>query len=82
MIRINSASPLCRKWRVLEHARVWDWVRAGADSEFLARLVLVFGHRGMRRIKKPLTFGSHRPDSLINDACPLEHSESADEERV
>lgn len=68
LMRINPASPLFRKSVVLEQAGVWDWVRTGADSEFLARLKLVFGRRGMRRIQKPLTFGAHRPDSLMTAA--------------
>jgi len=68
LMRINPASPLFRKSVVLDRAGAWDWVRTGADSEFLARLKLVFGHRGMRRIQKPLTFGAHRPDSLMTAA--------------
>ena len=68
LLRINPASPLFRKSAVLERAGAWDWVRTGADSEFLARLKLVFGRRGMRRIQKPLTFGAHRPDSLMTAA--------------
>jgi hypothetical protein len=68
LLRINPASPLFRKSVVLERAGAWDWVRTGADSEFLARLKLVFGRRGMRRIQKPLTFGAHRLDSLMTAA--------------
>lgn len=68
LMRINPASPLFRKSVVLNQAGAWDWVRTGADSEFLARLKLVFGRKGMRRIQKPLTFGAHRPDSLMTAA--------------
>lgn len=65
LMRINPASPLFRRQLVLEHAGAWDPVRTGADSEFLARLKLVFGRKAMKRIVQPLTLGSHRPDSLM-----------------
>lgn len=63
--RLNPASPLFRKKEVRERAGFWDWVRTGADSEFHARLKLVFGPQAMQRITKPLTFGAHRADSLM-----------------
>ena len=66
LMRLNPASPLFRKKIVLEKAGAWDLVRTGADSEFFARLKLVFGKKSMHRVKKPLTFGSHRSDSLMN----------------
>lgn len=65
LMRLNPASPMFRKNRVLEHAGGWDAVRTGADSEFAARLKLVFGHRAMHRVAQPLTLGAHRPDSLM-----------------
>jgi glycosyltransferase involved in cell wall biosynthesis len=65
LMRLNPASPLFRRERILDHAGVWDPVRTGADSEFLARLKLVFGRKAMKRIAQPLTLGSHRPDSLM-----------------
>ncbi len=65
LMRINPASPLFRRKLVLEKAGAWDPVRTGADSEFLARLKLVFGRKAMWRIAEPLTLGSHRPDSLM-----------------
>ena len=65
LMRINPASPLFRRELVLEKAGGWDPVRTGADSEFLARLKLVFGRKAMCRIAQPLTLGSHRPDSLM-----------------
>jgi glycosyltransferase involved in cell wall biosynthesis len=68
MLRINPSSVLFRKSLVIEQAGLWDWVRTGADSEFLARLKLVFGKKAMQRIQKPLTIGAHRPDSLMNAA--------------
>jgi hypothetical protein len=69
LTRFNPASPLFRKHVVLERTGGWDWVRTGADSEFHARLKLVFGKKGMRRITKPLTFGAHRVDSLMTAAA-------------
>jgi hypothetical protein len=65
LMRLNPASPLFRREMILDHAGVWDAVRTGADSEFLARLKLVFGRKAMKRIAQPLTLGSHRPDSLM-----------------
>lgn len=65
LMRLNPASPMFRKNRVLEHAGGWDAVRTGADSEFAARLKLVFGPRAMHRVPEPLTLGAHRPDSLM-----------------
>jgi hypothetical protein len=65
--RFNPSSPLFRKKEVLEKAGAWDWVRTGADSEFAARLKLVFGRKAVLRIKQPLTIGAHRPGSLMTD---------------
>jgi glycosyltransferase involved in cell wall biosynthesis len=65
LMRMNPASPMFRKNMVLERAGGWDAVRTGADSEFLARLKLVFGRRAMQRVVQPLAFGAHRPDSLM-----------------
>jgi glycosyltransferase involved in cell wall biosynthesis len=66
LLRLNPSSPLFRKKIVLEKAGGWDLVRTGADSEFLARLRLVFGDKAMYKVMKPLTFGAHREDSLMN----------------
>ena len=66
LMRLNPASVLFRKKIVLEKAGGWDVVRTGADSEFTARLKLVFGEKAMHRVLKPLTFGAHRSDSLMN----------------
>ncbi|MBY0447007.1 MAG: glycosyltransferase [Burkholderiales bacterium] len=65
LLRLNPASPLFRKQKVLEHAGGWDAVRTGADSEFLARLELVFGQHAMHRVAEPLAFGAHRANSLM-----------------
>ncbi len=68
LMRLNPASPLFRKSAVLQKTGVWDLVRAGADSEFSARLKLVFGRNSVKRIRQPLTFGAHRPGSLMTSA--------------
>ncbi|MNB75901.1 putative glycosyltransferase EpsH [compost metagenome] len=65
LTRLNPASPLFRREQVLRDAGAWDCVRTGADSEFLARLKLVFGAKAIKKINQPLTLGSHRPDSLM-----------------
>lgn len=65
LMRLNPASPMFRKNTVLERAGGWDAVRTGADSEFAARLKLVFGRGAMHRVAQPLTLGAHRPDSLM-----------------
>lgn len=65
LTRLNPASPLFRREMVLREAGAWDCVRTGADSEFLARLKLVFGTKAVKKVNQPLTLGSHRPDSLM-----------------
>jgi hypothetical protein len=68
LMRLNPASPLFRRKEVLARAGTWDAVRTGADSEFIARLRLVFGKRAVRKVAEPLAFGAHRPDSLMTAA--------------
>lgn len=63
--RINPSSLMFRKKIVLEKAGLWDSVRTGADSEFIARLKIVFGRLKVKRIKETLAFGAHRYDSLM-----------------
>jgi glycosyltransferase involved in cell wall biosynthesis len=65
LTRLNYSSPLFRRQMVLQRMGAWDCVRIGADSEFLARLRLVFGKHALKRIAKPLTLGSHRAGSLM-----------------
>lgn len=65
LTRLNPSSLLFRRERVLREAGAWDCVRTGADSEFLARLKLVFGAKAVKKIPQPLALGSHRPDSLM-----------------
>ena len=65
LMRFNPSSPLFRREVVLERMGAWDMVRTGADSEFHARLKLVFGKRAVKRIAQPLALGSHREGSLM-----------------
>lgn len=63
--RLNPSSPLFRRREVLDVSGAWDCVRTGADSEFAARLKLVFGRNAVLRLRQPLAFGAHRPGSLM-----------------
>ncbi|WP_159911909.1 glycosyltransferase family 2 protein [Pantoea sp. 18069] len=65
LTRINHSSVLFRKDIVFRMTGFWDLVRTGADSEFLARLKLVFGKRSMRRLSQPLSICAHRENSLM-----------------
>lgn len=65
LTRLNPASPLFRRREVERLTGLWDAVRTGADSEFLARLRLVFGPRAVQGVPLPLTFGAHRANSLM-----------------
>ena len=65
LTRLNPASPLFRRQAVVRSTGLWDAVRTGADSEFLARLRLAFGARAVQSVSSPLTFGAHRADSLM-----------------
>jgi hypothetical protein len=68
LTRLNPASPLFRRREVERLAGLWDAVRTGADSEFLARLRLVFGADAVQGVPLPLTFGAHRANSLMTAA--------------
>src|SRR5690606_5218074 len=63
--RLNPSSPLFRKELINRRIGLWDPVRTGADTEFHARLKLVFG-RNVRRVSAALALGAHRPNSLMN----------------
>ncbi len=68
LMRQNPSSLMFKKNEVLKHAGIWDCVRTGADSEFIARLKLIFGRTRVKRIKEPLSFGAHRTDSLMTSS--------------
>lgn len=65
LMRFNPSSPLFRRTQVLQRMGAWDSVRTGADSEFYARLRLVFGKHAIQRVVQPLALGSHREGSLM-----------------
>lgn len=68
LMRQNPSSLMFKKDKVLKQAGIWDTVRTGADSEYIARLKLVFGRKKVKRIKEPLSFGAHREDSLMTSS--------------
>lgn len=65
LLRFNPSSPLFRREQVLKRMGAWDLVRTGADSEFHARLKLVFGASAIKDIQQPLALGAHREGSLM-----------------
>lgn len=68
LIRMNTSSLMFRRAAVLERAGLFDDVRTGADSEFQARLELLFGGaKAVWRTRKLLSFATWRDDSLMND---------------
>lgn len=76
-IRLNPSSALFRRKVVEEKAGLWDLVKTGADSEFNARLKLVFGNKSVCIINKPLTIGAHRENSLMTSSetgCYSDHN--------
>lgn len=64
LTRLNPSSALFKRKEVIEKTGLWNLVRTGADSEFNARLKLVFKNKYIT-INKPLTIGSHRENSLM-----------------
>lgn len=75
LTRLNPSSALFRRQLVAEKAGLWDLVRTGADSEFNARLELVFGSDAIQRVKLPLALGAHRQNSLMT-ASDTGHTEN------
>ncbi|RIY33664.1 hypothetical protein CJP74_01365 [Psittacicella melopsittaci] len=67
LIRLNPASPLWRKELVLSKLGGWDWVRTGADSEFLARLKRAFGEKAVLNLQQVLVLGNELATSLMHD---------------
>jgi len=65
LLRLNHSSLMFRKEEVLTKIGYFDSVRIGADSEFFARLSLVFGRKTIARVKQPLSIGAHRENSLM-----------------
>lgn len=68
LTRWNPSSLMFRRSEVLARAGWHDGVRTGADSEFAARLRLVFGRSACADLRLPLTLGAHRAGSLMTDS--------------
>ncbi|MFT4021732.1 MAG: glycosyltransferase family 2 protein [Acinetobacter sp.] len=73
--RLDPASPMFRKVLIEQEMGLWNLVRTGADSEFLARMKLVFGRKSVLAIKKPLVLGYHRANSLMTASDTGHHSD-------
>lgn len=65
LLHVNRSSVLFRKHAVMTATGLWDSSRTGADSEFLARIKLVFGRHRVWYLRRPLSFGAHRVNSLM-----------------
>lgn len=63
--RMNLSSLMFKKDVVINKIGYYDSVRTGADSEYYARIASVFGKKAVKRVKKPLSFGAHRENSLM-----------------
>lgn len=81
LVGFNPASPLFRKSKVLSKTGMWDLVKTGGDSEFIARLKLVFGRNSEVRIPEPLCFGAHRAGSLMTSKSTGYSENSINHER-
>lgn len=64
--RMNTSSLMFRRGPVLQRAGCFDAVLAGADSEFGARLELLFGAGSLVRVRRLLSMASCRPESLMH----------------
>ena len=82
MIRQNPSSLLFRREKVLNEAGLWDCVRTGADSEYIARLKLMYGKSKVKRIRKSLSLGSHREDSLMTSCSTGYSTDSVSPQRL
>lgn len=68
LLTLNTSSLLFRREPVLRRAGTWDLVRGevGFDTEYIARLRVVFGEDAVKDMGFPSAFFSHRADSLMN----------------
>lgn len=67
LLSINHSSLMLRT-AVLKDLGGWDVPRVAADTELFERLRAVFGSKAVLQLASPLTIGSLRADSLMNDA--------------
>ncbi|WP_160351720.1 glycosyltransferase family A protein [Bordetella sp. 15P40C-2] len=67
-MHFNPASPFIRR-EVFQEIGLFDEVRAGADSEFWARLTAEYGRKKLAGISKALTLGLHHASSLTTSGA-------------
>jgi hypothetical protein len=66
LLSINHSSLMLRT-ALLKELGGWDVPRVAADTELFERIRLVYGKRSVVQLPQPLTIGSMRADSLMND---------------
>jgi len=81
MMKLNMSSLMFRRG-IIEKIGYYDNVRTGADSEYFHRIALAYGEKSLIKIKKPLSLGAHRSDSLMNDKERGHKQDSISHERL
>ena len=66
LLSINHSSLMLRT-SVLKKLGGWDVARVGADTELFERVRTIYGNKSVIRLPSPLTLGSMRINSLMND---------------
>jgi hypothetical protein len=66
LLSINHSSLMLRT-AVLRQIGGWDVPRVAADTELFERVRAIYGKRAVYQLPQPLTIGSLRSDSLMND---------------
>jgi Glycosyl transferase family 2 len=66
LLSINHSSLMLRT-SVLRQMGGWDVPRVAADTELFERVRAIYGQRAVYQLPQPLTIGSLRSDSLMND---------------
>lgn len=66
LLSINHSSLMLRT-SMLKDLGGWDVPRVAADTELFERIRMMYGKRSVEHLSQPLTIGSMRADSLMND---------------
>lgn len=66
LLSINHSSLMLRT-SVIKELGGWDVPRVAADTELFERIRLVYGELAVEKLPQPLTIGSMRTNSLMND---------------
>lgn len=66
LLSINHSSLMLRT-DLLKELGGWDVPRVAADTELFERIRMMYGKRSVEHLSEPLTIGSMRADSLMND---------------